>query len=194
MLVRYHLLTLPVHRRSFAGYYAAHDREVESLRPEVEKEWGEPWDKLPPHIRLYWQDQWYWPPWFFNDVAGYLRLGSDGVEALAADLFLARRYFPATAPERFSRPPGLPEEAAEVVYLASVSRRPIVLGDNSSYLRALAEIVDEGRETIRRQAPSLDRAEVWVPGFDLSCLDLARADAQLRERFPDRVARDPTSG
>ena len=194
MLVRYFLLTFPIHRRPFDDYYQAHDREVEGLRPEIEREWGLPWEELPPHIRLYWQDQWYWPPWYFNDIAGYLRFGSDGKDSLAGDLFLQRGYFPEIAPERFSRQHGVPEDSDEVVYLASISRRPIILGDNSSYLTALAEIVEEGIEIVRRQDQRLNEAELWVPGYDLSCLNLARADAQLRERFPERVDRPPTSG
>lgn len=194
MLVRYFLLTFPIHRRSFGEYYREHDREVETLRPEIEREWNQPWSELPPHIRLYWQDQWYWPPWYFNDIVGYLRFGSDGESSLAGDLFLQRRYFLETAPERFSRQHGVLEDEGEIVYLASVARRPIVRGDNSSYLNALAEIVQEGGEIVRRQDPQLHRAEIWVPGYDLSCLNLARADSQLRERFPERVDRAPTSG
>ena len=187
MLVRYNLLNLPVHRRSFEEYYRMHDAEVADLRPEIEREWGSSWDELPAHIRIYWQDQWYWPPWYYNDAVGFLKVGSDGERSLTGDLFLKRRFFPATAPERFSRKGGGPMEEEEIVYLSSVSRHEVTLGDNSSYLRAFAEIVPEAREAVRRQAEDLDRAAVWMPGFDLSCFDFAEADRQLRERFPNRT-------
>ena len=187
MLVRYILLNLPIHRRTFQEYYREHDREVAELKPEIEKEWGRDWEDLPTHIRIYWQDQWYWPPWYYNDTVGFLKIGSDGESALTGDIFLKRHYFPGTAPERFSRRGGGPLEEEEIVYLSSVSRRPIELGDNSTYLRAMAEIVPEAQEEIRRQAENLRRAAIWMPGFDLSCFDLARADRQLRERFPDRT-------
>lgn len=186
MIVRYILLNLPVHRRTFEEYYRAHDAEVADLKPEIEREWGTDWDELPPHIRIYWQDQWYWPPWYYNDLVGYLKIGSDGEQALTADLFLERRFFASTAPERFSRKGGGPTEEEEIVYLSSVSRHEVRLGDNSSYLRAFAEIVPEAQEAFRRQTDNLSRAVVWLPGFDLSCIDLAEADRQLRERFPNR--------
>jgi hypothetical protein len=138
MLVRYFLIHFPIHRRSFAEYYAEHDREVATLEPEIEREWGAPFDELPPHIRLYWKDQWYWPPWYFADVVGYLRVGSDGGSSLVADLFLERRYFPPTAPESFSRRGGGPDDLGEMVYLSSIGRRPVDLANNETYVTALA--------------------------------------------------------
>jgi hypothetical protein len=48
-------------------------------------------------------------------------------------------------------------------------------------------LVDEGRQTVRLQGHGLGAAEVWLPGFDLACYDLARADGELRQRFPGRT-------
>jgi hypothetical protein len=186
MLVRYVLLTLPIHRRSFAEYYRAHDAEVRARREELEREWGgQPFDELPAHIRLAWKDRWYWPPWFYNDVAGYLKLGTVD-ESLLADVFLERRHFSTTAPERFSRQVGAADER-EVIYLASVERRPVTLGDNATYLEACAAVIRDAAEMVRLQAEGLRDAEVWLPGFDLDCFDFARADGQLRERVPGRT-------
>ena len=188
MLVRYVLLALPIHRRSFAAYYQAHDREVQAHRTELEREWGgQPFDELPAHIRLAWKDRFYWPPWFFNDIVGFLKIGT-AEDALLADVFLQRRFFPPTAPERFSRPGGGDDgDEHDIVFLATIERRPIVAGDNGSYVRACEEVVAEARDTVRLQADGLAEAEIWLPGFDLSCFDLARADQQLRERFPGRT-------
>jgi hypothetical protein len=188
MFVRYVLLALPVHRRSFADYYHAHDQEVAARREEVEREWGgQPFDQLPAHIRLYWKDQWYWPPWFFNDTVGFVKIGSDGESSLLADVYLERRYFPPTALERFGRRGDAADER-EVVYLASTERRPVAVSDNSSYVAACEQVVLDGRQAVRLQGHGLGEAEVWLPGFDLTCYDLARADQQLRERFPDRTS------
>jgi hypothetical protein len=187
MLVRYFLLTLPIHRRSFAEYYEEHDEEVAGLKPEIEKEWGQSWDELPPHIRIYWQDQWYWPPWYYNDIVGYLRVGTDGETAMAGDVYLKRQHFSQTAPERFSRRRGGPHEDEEIVYLASIGKRPLARGDNASYVEAIEQIVEEARELVRLQGDGLPRAEVWMQGFDLACTDWVAADRQLRERFPERV-------
>jgi hypothetical protein len=187
MLVRYVLLTLPVHQRSFAAYYEEHDREVRAHREQLEREWGgQAFDDLPPHIRLAWKDRFYWPPWYFNDIVGYLKIGTAD-EALLADLFLARRFFPPTASERFSRRDTGAEGDREIIYLGSVERRSIVPGDNASYQRACRQVIADGGEAVRLQAQGLDQAEVWVPAFDLDCIDLARADQQLRERFPGRT-------
>ena len=187
MLVRYVLLTLPVHRRSFAQYYAEHDDEVAERRAELEREWGAAFEEIPPHIRLAWKDRWYWPPWYFNDTVGQVKIGSDGETGLLADVFLERRHFPPTALERFGRKSRDGEDEREVVFLASVGRRPIVPGDNASYVAACQDVVAAVKETVRLQGHELPNAEVWLPGFDLDCYDFARADAQLRERFPGRT-------
>ena len=187
MLVRYVLLTFPIHRLPFADYYRQHDDDVRAKRSELEREWGStPFDELPAHIRLAWKDRWYKPPWYFNDRVGYLKIGSDGESSLLADLFLERRFFPQTAPEQFNRR-GTGEDEREVIYLASVDRRPIKLGDNASYVTAALSIVDDARQLVRQQMPDLPAAEIWQPGFDLDCYDLATADRQLRERFPGRT-------
>jgi len=190
MLVRYVLLALPIHQRPFAAYYQAHDREVQAHRAELEREWGgQPFDELPAHIRLAWKDRWYWPPWFFNDIVGFLKIGT-AEDALLADVFLQRRFFPPTAPERFSRPgsSGVSDgDERDVVFLSTIERRPIAAGDNASYVRACEEVIAEARDTVRLQADGLAAAEIWQPGFDLACFDLARADQQLRERFPGRT-------
>ena len=187
MLVRYVLLTLPVHRRSFSQYYAEHDREVAARRAELEREWSAPFDELPPHVRIAWKDRWYWPPWYFNDTVGQVKIGTDGESSLLADVFLERRYHSPTALERFGRKSRDGDDEREVVFLASVERRPLTAGDNASYVAACEQVVAAARDTVRLQGHGLPNAEIWLPGFDLDCFDLARADAQLRERFPGRT-------
>jgi len=188
MLVRYVLLTLPIHRRPFATYYEEHDRAMQTRRAELEREWGgQAFDELPAHIRIGFKDRWYWPPWYFNDMIGHLKIGTFD-DALLADVFLERRFFPPTAPERFSRQgsEGTFDER-EIIYLASVERRPIKPGDNASYLSACRDVIDGANQILREQGHELPQADVWRPGFDLDCFDLAKADRQLRERFPNRV-------
>jgi len=187
MLVRYVLLTLPIHQRSFAAYYEEHDLEVRAHREQLEREWGgQAFDDLPAHIRLAWKDRFYWPPWYFNDIVGYLKIGT-AEDALLADVFIERRFFPPTAPERFSRRDTGPGDDREIIFLESVERVPVTPGDNSSYQRACAQVIVDGGQTVRQQAHGLGEAEVWLPAFDLDCIDLARADQQLRERFPGRT-------
>jgi hypothetical protein len=188
MLVRYVLLTFPIHRRSFAEYYRQHDQEMQARRADLEREWsGQPFEELPPHIRLSFKDRWHWPPWYFNDRVGYLKIGSDGESSLLADVYLERRFFPPTAPERFTRRSGGPDDEREVVFLGSVERRPVTVGDNGSYLVACRRVIDDARDMVRMHVDGMGQVEVWQPGFDLDCYDLARADRQLRERFPGRT-------
>lgn len=187
MLVRYVLLTLPIHRRSFAEYYREHDREVRARREEVEREWGgQPFDELPVHIRISWKDRWYWPPWYFNDVIGYVNIGSAG-DAILGDVFLERRFFSPTAPERFSRSGSGESDDREIIFLATVERRPVTPGDNASYVRACQQVIAAVNATVRLQGHGVPEAQVWMPGFELDCVDLARADRELRERFPGRT-------
>ena len=60
-------------------------------------------------------------------------------------------------------------------------------GDNASYIAACAGVIEDARATVREQSHGLGEGHVWIPGYDLDCFDLARADAQLRERFPGRT-------
>ena len=63
----------------------------------------------------------------------------------------------------------------------------MIPGDNASYVRACEEVIAEAGETVRLQGQGLADAEIWLPGFDIACFDFARADRQLRERFPGRT-------
>ncbi len=185
MQVQHPLLILPIHRRSFDRYYADHDRHVEHQVPEVERDWGRSFDQLPTHIRIHWKDRWYWPPWFFNDVVGFLKLGMTGEDELAGDIFLKRRHFPLTAPERLYRSRERTRDREQVLYFWSLPRRAVDPRDNRSYLEAVQGILAEARTTVRKFGRGTRGAEVWRPPFDLACFDFAAAARQARQRAPE---------
>jgi hypothetical protein len=177
--VRSQLLVLPVHRRPLADYHAGHDAQMHDLAARVERQWQAPFDELPAHLQLHWKDQWYWPPWFFNDAVGFLKIGSVAATALAGDLFLRRGCFPPTAVERFSRGQ---EKADEIVFFASTAAHGVEAGDPPSWTAAAERVIDEAQRLAREQAEGLAVAVVWRPDYDLSCLDLERAEGQLRRQ------------
>jgi hypothetical protein len=175
------LLVLPIHRRPLADYHASHDAQARALVAGIEREWQAPFDELPAHVQLHWKDQWYWPPWFFNDAVGFLKVGSTAERALAGDLFLRRGCFPATAVERFSR---AGDKAGEIVFFASTPTYPVTAGDAASWGAAADQVIDEATRLARERSDGLPAAEVWRPGYDLACIDLERADRQLRQQRP----------
>lgn len=181
MRVRSQLLVLPIHRRPLADYHASHDAQARELKAGIEREWQTPFDELPAHVQLHWKDQWYWPPWFFNDAVGFLKIGSTGDSTLAGDVFLCRGVFPPTAVERFSRGA---EKASEIVYFGSTSAVAVAPEDAASWVRAVESILDEATAVTRERADGLESAVVWRPAYDLSCIDLERAERQSRERSP----------
>lgn len=180
MFVRFPLLTLPIHRHDFERYCALHDRYVASQRPKVEREWGKPFDELPRHIQIHWMDSWYWPPWFFNDEVGYLRLGTGEEGGFAGDLFLKRRHFPATAPERMPRAGQGSQQRRHVLYFWSIGRLAVDPADNATYARAAREIASDAQTVVRQFARGTRGAVVWLPPHDFAALDLAGLDRRAR--------------
>jgi hypothetical protein len=55
----------------------------------------------------------------------------------------------------------------------------VSLNDNDSYVKAASYTVEDSREIIRKRFRG---ADIWRPGYDLSCFNFAEADKQLRER------------
>jgi len=180
LFVQFPILTLPVHKRSSEKYYRDHDRWVEHQKPGLEKEWRRSFEEIPAHIRIHWKDRWYWPPWYFNDVVGFLRIGTGEDGPLAGDVYLKRRHFQLSAPERLYRDTEGPREREQFLLLGSTAPHEVVAGDNASYLQAVREILSEAKSVIREFGRGTRSARITLPGYDLACLDLAEADRQMR--------------
>jgi hypothetical protein len=181
MFVRHQLLTLPLHRHSAETYYKLHDRFLSKRRPELEKQWGRPFDELPQYVRLSWKDQNYWPPWQFNDLCGFLVVGTDEGFSLAGDVYLRRKHFPLTAPERFNRKNEGHRERNHILFFSSTAKHNVERDRRDSYLEAARKIVSEAEATVRTRSRGATSAQVTLQGFDLSCLHLADAHSLARE-------------
>ncbi|GAJ07352.1 unnamed protein product, partial [marine sediment metagenome] len=53
------------------------------------------WDKSE---QAFWIDAYSWPPWKFNDLVGFIDIGTDGGNCVTADLYIKRKYFPKSHP------------------------------------------------------------------------------------------------
>ena len=68
------LLTLLIHRYSREKYYQKHDLHVAKQKKRLEGLRQEPFDALPKDRQTQYLDQWFWPPWRFNNIAGFAEI------------------------------------------------------------------------------------------------------------------------
>jgi hypothetical protein len=168
---RHMLLFLPIHKRPREKYYAEQAVHEAKARAGVETAWGKPFDSLSREVQLETQEDAFWPPWFYNDLLGFMEIGSDGGSYLVGAVYLKRKYFRREAHQRrFGRYP-------EIVYYEEITKRPIQVGDNDSYVEVALKLVKEARTSLRQRFRTSD---VWLPTYDLKCINLAEADRQLR--------------
>lgn len=178
MQVVHPLLTLPVHKRTREKYYQEHDEWMERQKPAVEKSWRCSFEELPPHIRIHWQDRWYWPPWFFNDVVGFVQFGCDEDGAATADVYLKRRYFRLSSPERIYRDRENHRDREAILYFWSIAGPAVDPDSNASYVTACHEVLAEASRKVQQYGRGTHDAQVWLPVYDLDCFDFARARRQ----------------
>ena len=181
MFVRFQLLTFPIHRHPRSRYYELHDRYLSRRQPALERQWGRPFEDLPQYVRLSWKDQLYWPPWQLNDLSGVLVVGADEGFDLAGDIYLKRRHFPFTAPERFNRRREGPRERGHILFFSSTAKHPVAAARPDSYVVAARAIAQEAEAIVREHARGARSSTVRLPAFDLSCIQLAEAHRQARE-------------
>lgn len=169
---------LPIHRRSYEAYYEAHKKWEEPRRQEVEKDWGKSFDNLPTRVQVQWNEMWFWPPWRFNDIAGFLDIGMDGGTCLTANIYLKRKFFPKSHRERKLRKYSTLENH-HILYFGEITKIHVDIGDNHSYLGALEEILKGARKVLNRLNRNF---VVWVPNFGFACFDFADAYRQSKRR------------
>ena len=68
------LLTLLVHRYSREQYYHKHDLHVAKQKKWLEGIRQESFNDLPQGRQTYYLDQWFWPPWRFNNIVGFAEI------------------------------------------------------------------------------------------------------------------------
>jgi hypothetical protein len=87
------LLTLLVHRYSREQYYHKHDLHVAKQKKWLEGIRKESFDSLPKDRQTYYLDQWFWPPWRFNNIAGFAEIEMETDWTVVGHLYLPEGRF-----------------------------------------------------------------------------------------------------
>ena len=173
------LFFLPIHSCSYEAYYQAYDEWVKPRKRELENQYGKPFDQLDHRIKLQWGEMWFWPPWKFNDIVGYLDIGMDGGDCLTADIYLKRKYFPKSARERQYHRHHTTLKNHEFLYYWEIGKVKVNVEDNDSYLLALKEILDEANRIIKKRNRNF---QLWLPPFDFNCFNFIEAYEQVKKK------------
>jgi hypothetical protein len=175
MYIKHVLLLLPIHRRTAQKYQEESADHMANQKRAYFEQSGFSFNGLDRARKAALEEEWIWPPWLFNDIVGFLGVGSDGWNDLGCDLYLKRKHFPRDSRER----EGSQTTSRNNDYLpyAETPHFAIKKGDNATYLVALGYILRAARGIIRRRVRC---GQIWTPPYGWSCLDLAEADRQAR--------------
>lgn len=168
-------MILPICHYSYEKYYQRHDEYVEREKKKVERDWRTPFDQLSESNKRWLEDFLWWPPWKFNDIVGFVEIGMDIGDCLTADIFLKRKYLPKTHPSRRS---GRKKKTHDFLYYCEIHKVTVRGEDNKSYLEALKKIIREAKRIIRKRNRYF---KLFIPSYEMDCMDIARAHRQLRE-------------
>lgn len=173
-ILRNPLFFLPIHRRSYDKYYKDHNKWVEPKKREVEEQWGKSFGQLKLETRVQWEEMWFWPPWKFNDIVGYLDIGMDGGNCLTADVYLKRKHFSRSAREKTQ---GIltTNSKNQFIYYREISKIQIDVRNNNSYIQSLNTILKSAAKTIKRRNQSFT---LWLPPFNFNCFNFVEAYKQ----------------
>lgn len=82
------LLTLLIHRYSREKYYQKHDLRVSKQKKWLEGIRQESFDDLPKDRQTQYLDQWFWPPWRFNNIVGFAEIELETEWTVIGHLYL----------------------------------------------------------------------------------------------------------
>ena len=177
-VLRYPLFFLPIHHYTYEKYYQRHEEYVERQKGKYEMLYGEPYEQLSDRMKRTLDEAWWWPPWKFSDIVGYLDVGMDIGECMTANIYLRRKYFPLDSMDRKYRRVQAASMRNQYLYYSEVPKVVVRgLSDNNAYLLALDEIIRKAKEIIKRRNREF---QLWLPPFDLSCINLVKAHTQAK--------------
>lgn len=132
-----------------------------------------PFDQFSENYKRLLTMSWWWPPWKFNDIVGYLEIGTDGGTCLTADIYLKRKYLPKGHPYKRTCKPN------DILYFREITKIHLRGRENDAYLKALDSLVTNAKKTIKRRNRTF---ELWLPPFDFSCINFVEAVRQAEAR------------
>jgi len=168
------LFFLPIHYRSYSKYYQDHAKWVKPKKEDVERQRGKSFDQFSAEIKAQWEEFWFWPPWRFNDIVGYLDIGMDMGNCLTADVYLKRKHFPKSARKK-SGMYSTVLQRNQFVYYCEINKITVDVHDNKSYLQALNVIISTTKRLIKQCNQSF---ELWLPPFNFECFNFVEAYKQ----------------
>jgi len=178
MILTQRLLVFPVHRKSYRKYYDEQERYAVQERTNLENIWGRPFSSINKDLQIHIEARLWWPPWYFNDIIGFLEIGSERKGArLVGSLYVKRKYLLRNNPERCSRKHVSGLKKHEILYYGQTLDQDINLNDNNSYVEAAYKIIDEALRRIRKRFRG---AEITLHPYNLNCINFIAADRQAR--------------
>jgi len=157
------LLTLLVHLRTETQYYEQHAAVVEKRWRDLRQtnallsdEEFEAWRRR--HCSEQ-EARWFWPPWRYNDIVGYVRVYYDGGQRIVADAYLPKK--------RISRQ----LKRKEFYHYGKIGEGWISQVDNDGLRRAVTAAVEQAFRCLASRRPPLHLE--YDPDL-IECLDMAK--------------------
>lgn len=177
-MLQIELFLLPIHRSTYENYYQRHDERVLVKKKELEA-YGTKFDQLSRDRQVLWEEMWFWPPWKFNDIVGYLDIGVDVHQCMAGTIYLKRKHFSKESWERRSRH-RTSLENSQFLWYGTVGNISVNANHNSSFFSALSQVLDEARSTIKQRNRNF---KLWIPPFGFDCIDFVKAYKQTKKKI-----------
>ncbi len=173
-------MVLPIHRRTQEKYYQDHNNFIKKQKPAIEQSWGKKFNELEIGIQTQWECLWHWPPWLFNDIAGYLEIGMDGGIYMTANIYLKPRYLPPTHWYRAYKGKYFTTlERQYILHANEVHKRSVDIKDNTSFVMECEAMIQDAKRILMDTNKNL---HIWQLSYSLECLDFVKAYSELKER------------
>ena len=140
------LFFLPIYHYSKDKYKRRHDEFVKKQIKELESTGPCSFTKLSEETQESYHRRWYWPPWEFNVIVGYLKVGLDFGNSIVADIYLKRKFLLKGCPHKNL---GNRKGTNEILYYVEVPvKMPVRTKNNNSYLEAVNGVLRQAEKVI----------------------------------------------
>jgi hypothetical protein len=158
------IATLLVHLRTKKQYYDEHETFVEEQWQYMRRTgpWSsdEEFNAWRERRRSDFEHYWFWPPWRYNDIVGYIRVYYDGGQRVVAEAYLPKK--------RISRQ----LKRKEFYWYGTIGEGWMMRQvDNEGLRQAIMAAVKQASRRLAERRPSLHLE--YDPHF-IECLDIAK--------------------